>query len=118
MHHRATELHVVSAFYPVECVAVVPIMPVPHAITGVLRVHIQGAQAAEVGVGEFDPRWNAGDRVRHPLSLPEPPVEEVAKVKLIDQIGPDRTGQTGYNIAWKSRIARNGLGNAELVAGQ
>src|SRR5207244_12729393 len=36
VHHRATELHVVSAFYPVECVAVVPIMPVPHAITGVL----------------------------------------------------------------------------------
>ena len=39
-------------------------------------------------------------------------------MKLINQMRRNCTRQASYNVARKCRIARNGLGNAELVAGQ
>ena len=114
----AAELHIVGALHPVEGVAVRPVVSVPDTASGVLGVHVHGAHAVEMGVGELDSRRHAGERVRHSLPLPEPPVEEVARVKLIGQIGPEGAGQAGDRITRKVRIARNSAWNAELVTRQ
>ena len=80
-------------------------MPIPDTFAGVLGVHVHGAHAVVMGVGKFDTGRHAGKRVSYTLSRPEPPVEEVARMKLVGQIGPEGAGQAGHSITGKVRIA-------------